>query len=98
MELGDDYFAQEEARLTIKREPKETSNVSVSSINDFGVEKTELNDEYIKEEESDEDLPLAQRKSLKNKKRKMESGEDSDEEPLSKKKAKAKKTTKKNRR
>merc|ERR1712212_1250738 len=95
MELGDDYFAQEEARLTIKREPKETSNVSVSSINDFGVEKTELNDEYIKEEESDEDLPLAQRKSLKNKKRKMESGEDSDEEPLSKKKAKAKKLQKK---
>jgi len=60
-------------------------------------QEEEKEEEYkpdVKEEQSDEEIPLSRRKPNKNKKRKMES-EESDEEPLSKKKAKAKKQRKK---
>jgi len=100
MELGDDYFAQEEARLAMKSEIKdyvqETDAIKeeVAQDESFDGEKQDI-DSNVMNEESDEDVPLARRKPTKIKKRKMQSEDDSDEEPLSKKKAKAKKLRKK---
>jgi len=97
MELGDDYFAAEEAKLDSKRKEKEESEeVEKESYEakievDIKEEDGDFKDGIIKMEvqagESDDEKPLAVRKK---KKRKVESGIDSDDEdePLSKKKAK----------
>jgi len=101
MELGDDYFAAEEARLNHKvkeedEEPEQENGEVEENGDDHGEEEEDEFKPDVKEEESDdEDMPLARRKPSKaDKKRKMESDE-SDDEPLSKKKAKAKKQQKK---
>jgi len=94
MELGDDYFAAEEARLDAKRKSKAEEEEN----GDYKQEPAESEDESkqgiirqeIPCEDSDDDVPLAKRKKPAVK-RKVESGEDSDDEPLAKKKAKIKK-------
>jgi len=91
MELGDDYFDKEEARLSMKDEPKEEEEEDDQREN--GDDEEEFKPDV--KEDSDEDVPLARRKPSKNKKRKVESDEESDEEPLSKKKVKAKKQRRK---
>jgi len=89
MELGDDYFAAEEAKLDSRKVKEEEENGYDHDV------KEEEEDEDTKEgiikeeipmEESDDETPLAKRK--KPNKRKAESEEDSDDEPLSRKKAK----------
>ena len=97
MELGDDYFAAEEAKLDSKRKEKEESEEVEKEYYeakfevDIKEEDGDSKDGIIKMEvqagESDDEKPLAVRKK---KKRKVESGIDSDDEdePLSKKKAK----------
>jgi len=98
MELGDDYFAAEEAKLESKRKVKEESDVDNEATGanyDMDLKEEADEDEDSKEgiikeevpmEESDDETPLAVRK--KTTKRKVESGNESDDEPLSKKKAK----------
>ena len=97
MELGDDYFAAEEAKLDSKRKVKDESEGEQDTEGnyemDFKEEEEDSKDGIIKmevqpeESDDDDEKPLAARKK---KKRKVESGNDSDDEdePLSKKKAK----------
>jgi len=97
MELGDDYFEQEEARANARRKVKEEKLETEEESGDFedGGEEDEDETEVKQENDSDEDVPLARRKGgSKGNKRKMED-DDSDDEPLSKKKSKAKKQQKK---
>jgi len=93
MELGDDYFAQEEARLDSKRKVKE-ENADEDIKQEHYDSENETKEGIIRQEipceDSDDDVPLAKRKKPAVK-RKVESGDDSDDEPLSKKKAKIKK-------
>jgi len=96
MELGDDYFAAEEAKLESKQKKvKEEEDDEQNGYYDNGDHMKEEDDEDTKEgiikeeipmEESDDDAPLAKRKKAN--KRKAHSDEDSDDEPLSKKKSK----------
>jgi len=106
MELGDDYFAAEEARLNEKRKIKEeedqmeTNHVEESYIKDEEMDIKE-EDESCDEDEpqgiirepveqdSDDDVPLAKRKKPPVK-RKVESGDESDDEPLAQKRARMK--------
>jgi len=94
MELGDDYFAAEEARLEDKRRIKEEEDADEEMKQENGGSEDESKEGIIRQEvpyvDSDDDVPLAKRKKPAVK-RKVESGDDSDEEPLSKKKAKVKK-------
>jgi len=100
MELGDDYFAAEEARLDASRNVKEEEEEDEEGADDPDIkqENGESEDESkegiirqeIPYEDSDDDVPLAKRKKPAVK-RKVESGDESDDEPLSKKKAKIKK-------
>eukprot|EP00088_Acartia_fossae_P036681 TRINITY_DN3788_c0_g1_i5.p1 TRINITY_DN3788_c0_g1~~TRINITY_DN3788_c0_g1_i5.p1 ORF type:complete len:970 (-),score=493.65 TRINITY_DN3788_c0_g1_i5:651-3560(-) len=103
MELGDDYFAQEDAKLDARRKVKqEEQSAEMEDEEDGGGggggSQQEFDDREEEEykpdikEESDEDVPLAARKA--DKKRKMQD-DDSDDEPLSKKKAKNKKQQRK---
>jgi len=92
MELGDDYFAAEEARLST-REVKEEENGYGNGHGEVKDEDEDTKEGIIKEEvpmeDSDDETPLARRK--KPQKRKSDWDEDSEDEPLSKKKAKKKK-------
>merc|ERR1712130_1094848 len=96
MELGDDYFAAEEARLEEKRRIKEEEQYEDEADikQENGGSEDESKDGIIRQEvpcdDSDDDVPLAKRKKPAVK-RKVESGDDSEDEPLSKKKAKVKK-------
>lgn len=95
MELGDDYFAAEEARLEANRRVKEEEEDEEAVIKqENGGSEDESKEGIIRQEipyeDSDDDIPLAKRKKPAVK-RKVESGDDSEDEPLSKKKAKAKK-------
>ena len=94
MELGDEYFAAEEAKLSTRPVKEEEENGYGNGHGDVKDEDEEdTKDGIIKEEvpmdDSDDETPLARRK--KPQKRKSEWDEDSDDEPLSKKKAKKKK-------
>ena len=91
MELGDDYFAAEEAKLDSKRKVKEEGEEdedypSVKEEEEDEESKEGIIKEEVKMEDSDDETPLAVRKKAT--KRKVESGNESDDEPLSKKKAK----------
>jgi len=97
MELGDDYFAAEEARLEEKRrvkeeEEEEEADVDIKQENEGSDDESKegIIRQEVPYEDSDDDVPLAKRKKPAVK-RKVESGDDSDDEPLSKKKAKVKK-------
>lgn len=95
MELGDDYFAAEEARLDTKRKVKEEEDDAEADIKqENGGSEDESKEGIIRQEipyeDSDDDIPLAKRKKPAVK-RKVESGDESEDEPLSKKKAKVKK-------
>jgi len=94
MELGDDYFAAEEARLEANRRVKEEEEDEAVIKQENGGSEDESKEGIIRQEipyeDSDDDIPLAKRKKPAVK-RKVESGDDSEDEPLSKKKAKAKK-------
>jgi len=96
MELGDDYFAAEEARLEEKRRVKEEeedeADVDIKEENEGSDDESKegIIRQEVPYEDSDDDVPLAKRKKPAVK-RKVESGDDSDDEPLSKKKAKVKK-------
>merc|ERR1712096_264586 len=83
MELGDDCFAAEEARLDFKRKPKQEEESEDES-------KQGIIRQVIPMEDSDDDVPLAKRKKPVAK-RKKESGDHSEDEPLAKKTAKIKK-------
>jgi len=103
LELNEEYFEKEEARLAVKREAKikeeteveeEESKEEPMDDNDDTMDETkeEPMDDYIKKEEpaledSDEDLPLAKRKKPPPA---VDSGEDSDV-PLAKRKKGTKK-------
>ena len=94
MELGDDYFAAEEAKLDSKRKVKDEDDEGDEDYMNVKQEEEEEDEdskegiikEEVKMEDSDDETPLAVRKKAT--KRKVESGNDSDDEPLSKKKAK----------
>jgi len=103
MELGDDYFEAEEARLDAKRNLKEeedriANNHVKEEEEDMDI-KEEENSEGEEEEpqgiirepveDSDDDVPLAKRKKPPVK-RKVESGDESEEEPLAEKRARLK--------
>lgn len=94
MELGDDYFAAEEARLDTKKRVKEEEDAEADIKQEDGGSEDESKEGIIRQEipyeDSDDDIPLAKRKKPAVK-RKVESGDESEDEPLSKKKAKAKK-------
>jgi len=100
MELGDDYFAAEEARLEAKRKLKEeeegedeSNEIDIKQENGDSEEESKegIIRQSIPMDDSDDDVPLAKRKKPAVK-RQVESGDDSeDDEPLSKKKAKIKK-------
>merc|ERR1711892_1560372 len=94
MELGDDYFAAEEARLEANRRVKGEEEDEAVIKQENGGSEDESKEGIIRQEipyeDSDDDIPLAKRKKPAVK-RKVESGDDSEDEPLSKKKAKAKK-------
>jgi len=96
MELGDDYFAAEEARLEekrrVKEEEEEEADVDIKQENEGSDDESKegIIRQEVPYEDSDDDVPLAKRKKPAVK-RKVESGDDSDDEPLSKKKAKVKK-------
>merc|ERR1712129_463651 len=82
MELGDDYFAAEEERLNHSKN---------SHVKEESEEEEDESDEDTKQGiimqpvDSDDDVPLAKRKKPAVK-RKVESGDDSEDEPLSSKK------------
>jgi len=86
MELGDDYFAAEEARLSTREMKAENGHGEVKDEDEDT--KEGIIKEEVPMEDSDDETPLARRK--KPQKRKSEWDEDSEDEPLSKKKAKKK--------
>merc|ERR1719245_2467102 len=90
MELGDDYFAAEEAKLDSSRNMKEEDEDAEMNGDIKEEEDEDTKDGIIKEEvymeDSDDETPLARRK--KPKKRKADSDYDSEEESLAKKKSK----------
>merc|ERR1711936_661175 len=88
MELGDDYFAAEEARLEAKRKLKEEEEgEDESNETDIKQENGESEEESkegiirqsIPMEDSDDDVPLAKRKKPAVK-RQVESGDESEED------------------
>lgn len=133
MELGDDYFAAEEARLDeSKKAAKQESEEEEEAVDESAVKEETEDESVMKGEEedegeevedmeqdqeagikheaeesdddtkqgitmermdSDDDVPLARRKKPAVK-RKVESGDDSEDEPLSKKREKQKKVMK----
>jgi len=91
MELGDDYFAAEEERLNhsknshVKEESEEEeTKMEVKEENDESDEDTKQGI-IMQPVDSDDDVPLAKRKKPAVK-RKVESGDDSEDEPLASKK------------
>merc|ERR1719427_1706871 len=96
MELGDDYFAAEEARLNAKNKAHEEEEENGEEME---VKEENLSDDESKEgiirqvipmEDSDDDVPLAKRKKPAVK-RKVDSGDDFEDEPLARAKPKVKK-------
>lgn len=98
VELDDDFFAAEEAKLNNSKHRKEESEQEAEEEQEEADEvKEEAADDSYDDtkqgitmqpmEDSDDDTPLARRKKPAVK-RKVESGDESDDEPLSKKKEK----------